>query len=246
MGWKKILTEDHEAAADPHPNYVLNTLTLTGGSGIATIGDLSTNRTIQLDFAELAEETTPASTDLLCIYNGTIFEKVQWSNLPSGSIPTLADLTDTDAATVGTPNDGDHLVYRSSPSPFWYAEAHSGASMTSSTINQSTHGFSVGNAVYYQNSTSKWQKADADSAGSITDAIVATVPDTNNFTLCYGGEMTWTSHGLTQGDVYYLSATAGAITSTKPSTSGQYVQAVVKPIGTNTVLVNIGSAYEVP
>jgi hypothetical protein len=80
MVWKELLTEDHEAAADPHPNYVLETTTLTGGVGIATIGDLSTNRTITLDFAELAEETSPAATDLICIYNGSTFEKVQWSN----------------------------------------------------------------------------------------------------------------------------------------------------------------------
>lgn len=43
MAWKEVLTEDHEAASDPHPNYQLERLT--------TKGDLLTYSTVDTRFA---------------------------------------------------------------------------------------------------------------------------------------------------------------------------------------------------
>jgi len=88
------------------------------------------------------------------------------------------------------------------------------------TITQTSHGFSVGNIIYYTGST--YAKATADTqAHAEVLGIVDSVTDANNFVLRTIGRITGLS-GLTAGTAYFLSpSTAGALTATEPSSTGQ-------------------------
>lgn len=94
-----------------------------------------------------------------------------------------------------------------------------GGAGASSDINQSTHGFAVGDLTYYTGSAYAKAKADAAATAEVI-GIVSAVADTDNFTLLYIGAVTGLS-GLTAGTVYFLSASsAGAMTATEPTTTG--------------------------
>lgn len=108
--------------------------------------------------------------------------------------------------------------------PTWQTPA--GGSAVTKAINQSSHGFSVGN-VLRLNGTSTYAKAQADSASDAeTVGIVSSVVDPNNFVITVIGYVTGLS-GLTANTVYFLDpSSAGALTATEPSANGQ----VSKPL----------------
>lgn len=89
-----------------------------------------------------------------------------------------------------------------------------------------THGFAVGDVVYCTATTTCAKaKADAESTAEVL-GIVTLVTDVNNFSLTMIGYATGLS-GLTANTTYYLSgATAGALTSTEPTTVGH----ISKPV----------------
>src|SRR3954470_20795762 len=93
------------------------------------------------------------------------------------------------------------------------------------TINQSSHGLSAGNVIKCTGSNT-FATAKADSAADAeVIGIVSSVIDSNNFIFQYAGVISGLT--VTAGTVYFLDpSTAGAITATAPSTSGQ----VVKPL----------------
>src|SRR3954466_1089835 len=93
------------------------------------------------------------------------------------------------------------------------------------TINQSSHGLSAGNVIKCTGSNA-FATAKADSAADAeVIGIVSSVIDSNNFIFQYAGVISGLT--VTAGTVYFLDpSTAGAITATAPSTSGQ----VVKPL----------------
>lgn len=87
------------------------------------------------------------------------------------------------------------------------------------SITQASHGFSVGELVYYTGSAYAKAKADADSTSEVL-GMVSAVADANTFSLTSVGYVSGLS-GLTAGTTYYLSdATAGSFTATAPSTTG--------------------------
>ena len=91
-----------------------------------------------------------------------------------------------------------------------------GGSRASMVVTQASHGFSVGNAIYYTGTA--YAKAKADSANTLGLCIVESVSDVNTFTLVLNGRITGLS-GLTAGQYYYVSAaTAGLLTVTEPAT----------------------------
>lgn len=96
----------------------------------------------------------------------------------------------------------------------------SGSSI-SNDVTQTSHGFAVGNVVRFNGTN--YVKALADTSGNAeVVGIVTSVTDANNFTLTTGGQVTSFAGGLTAGSVYFLSTTtAGLLTATAPSTSGQ-------------------------
>lgn len=97
--------------------------------------------------------------------------------------------------------------------------ASGGGANSQINVTQSSHGFTVGQALYLNSTTYTLAKADAVATAEAV-GIVSVVIDANNFTLILSGQIT-TLSGLTAGSVYWLSdATAGLLTTTQPSTVG--------------------------
>src|SRR5574343_593691 len=86
-------------------------------------------------------------------------------------------------------------------------------------ISQTSHGFSAGNVVYFDGTNYVLADCDSEATAEVVGIVSASV-DSNTFTLVYGGYITGLS-GLTAGAVHFLSSTAGALTTTEPSTAGQ-------------------------
>lgn len=93
------------------------------------------------------------------------------------------------------------------------------------TYTQNSHGFAAGDVLYYTGSV--WAKAKADTeATAEVVGIIELVPTVNTFVLVTQGYITGLS-GLVAGTTYFLSGTtAGALTSTEPTTSNY----ISKPI----------------
>jgi hypothetical protein len=105
------------------------------------------------------------------------------------------------------------------------------------TITQSSHGFVAGDVLKFVSGS--WAKAQAKSAAnSEALGIVESSVDANNFVLVYSGAITLS--GLTQNSEYFLSAvTAGATTTTAPSTLGQIVRSLFMAISTTKAIIRI-------
>jgi hypothetical protein len=124
-------------------------------------------------------------------------------------------------ASVAPGTSGNVLTSNGSA---WVSSAAAGGGMTKA-INQTTHGFAVGDVPYYTGSAYAKAKSDADSTSEAL-GVVSVVTDANNFTLTMGGYVSGLS-GLTAGTTYYLSdATAGLLTATQPTTVGH----ISKPV----------------
>jgi len=110
-------------------------------------------------------------------------------------------------------------------------------------INQSAHGFSVGQAIY--RAAGGYALANANSAATVTAVgVVQTVIDANNFVLVYGGVVTGLN-SLTVGAIYYVSAsTPGALTATAPTAIGQFQKQVM--IATSSTTADVIILLEVP
>lgn len=128
---------------------------------------------------------------------------------------------------VGSANGTWSVVY----SPLAPSTA-SGAN-TSSSINQTAHGFVVGNWLYYTGSAYALAKADSDSTSEVL-GVVSAVADANDFTLLNVGYVTGLS-SLTAGTTYYLSdTTAGALTATAPTTSNHINKPLLVAVSTTS------------
>lgn len=136
----------------------------------------------------------------------------------AASVPTTSDLAVGEVAV----NTADQKIYvRDSANNIVVVGDVSSASSTSLTwsVTQSSHGFSVGDAIYFDGSTETYELAQADDATTLGAFIVSAVANTNTFTVCQNGKIDGLS-GLTAGQYYFVSTTtAGAITSSQP-TSG--------------------------
>lgn len=126
-----------------------------------------------------------------------------------------------------------------------------GGDSVSFAVVQVAHGLSVGHVVQLTGST--WAVADRDAGSTVADAIVSAVADADNFTATMVGKITlttgqWDSRtgdagGLTAGEYYWTSSTAGGLTKTQP-TSG-VTQCLGVALSTTVLLVNVGDAIEV-
>jgi len=84
-------------------------------------------------------------------------------------------------------------------------------------INQVGHGFSVGEAVYFDGAA--WQMAQSNDGATLATHLVYRVADVDNFTLIQSGYMSGFI-GLTPGDYYFTSATVpGVLQNTDPTIS---------------------------
>ena len=93
-----------------------------------------------------------------------------------------------------------------------------GGGGSTSDITQSSHGLAVKDAVRHNGSA--WVKAQANATTTLALGIVTAVADSNNFTVAQSGRFELSSHGLTVGQWYYLSASAaGGLVTTEPTIS---------------------------
>lgn len=98
----------------------------------------------------------------------------------------------------------------------------------------------------YLNSSSQWVKADANGSGTYPAVGIATSTQSTGAAttvLILGvfrddGGTAWTP-----GGTLYLSTTAGALTQTPPSTTGDKVQVIGTALAAHTVLVRLGTDY---
>jgi hypothetical protein len=103
-------------------------------------------------------------------------------------------------------------------------------------VNQSSHGFAIGDAIY--NNAGTWTKAQADDENTLGIAIVTEVADTNNFSYVPVGYATVSSHGYVVGDYLYVSAAvAGQLTSVPPVGITEYSNPIVYVLDSNTLLI---------
>jgi len=114
---------------------------------------------------------------------------------------------------------------------------------SSIAVTQSSHGFAVGEALKSSGSNGAYAKAQADSAANAeVVGIITVVTDSNNFTLTLNGmiRIAGAVPNETAGTALFLSASsAGALTATEPSTSGQISKpvAIVTTANTEMILV---------
>ena len=112
------------------------------------------------------------------------------------------------------------------------------------TFSQASNGFAVGDVL--RNNGTDWVKAQANSAAN---AEVFGIVDTTGdpvFSVTFSGYISGLS-GLTAGAGHFLSpSSAGAVTATDPTTSGQVSKPVLVAITTTTAVVQIQRGYVIP
>lgn len=90
--------------------------------------------------------------------------------------------------------------------------------------------------IFSDGGTMKVRKADATTAGKEADGFVTEAFDADDPATVYlDGTMTGLS-ALTAGTKYFLSTTAGGVTSTAPSSDGNVVQELGKAISTSAII----------
>lgn len=148
----------------------------------------------------------------------------------------IKSILPSDVEATNSPSDGLVPSYDVATGKFTWVTAGSGSSdAVTKSINQSSHGFAVGDILRFNGTD--YVKAKADTlANSEVVGMVKTVTDDDNFILLVEGYMSGLS-SLTSGALYYLSdATAGTMTSTAPTTVG----AIDKPL---FIAVSITTGY---
>ena len=90
-------------------------------------------------------------------------------------------------------------------------------------------GIGTGDLVYFDGTD--WEATDADAEATSKGMLGITLGSTQILT--YG---VWTTSGLTAGDTYYISTTAGEITNTAPSATGDIVRIIGYAISTTQLM----------
>ena len=130
--------------------------------------------------------------------------------------PTTSDLVEGEIAI----NTADKKLYIRDNANNIVEIASGGGTAGGSTsdITQSSHGLAVKDAVRHNGSA--WVKAQANATTTLALGIVTAVADSNTFTIAQSGRFELSSHGLTVGQWYYLSASAaGGLVTTEPTIS---------------------------
>lgn len=156
----------------------------------------------------LTEKTTPVDADLLTIGDSAasgIWKKITWANIKTAFGALFNIVEDT------TPQLGGALDLNAKP-----------------VVEIFTAGESVvAGDVCYLKSDGKFWKADSDAESTCKGLLaMANASISANATGQFIVIGKFTTSGLTAGAVYYVSGTAGGITSTAPSTTGKIVRVV--------------------
>ncbi len=203
-------------------NTVLHGSTGADPSFSAIVNGDITNSTIDL---------TTKVTGTLPVGNGGTGQASNWTQYGVVYASTTGVLANTAAGTSGYV-----LTSNGTSAPTFQAAGGGSGANTSKAFTQTTHGFAVGDWVYYTGSAYAKAKADVASTAEVV-GVVSVVTDANNFTLVSVGYLTGLS-GLTAGTTYFLSAaTAGAQTATEPTSAGNISKPVFVADSTTTGFV---------
>lgn len=149
------------------------------------------------------------------------------------SVPTTSDLAVGELAV----NTADQKIYIRDSSNSIVELGSAGGSggsgeSLSFSVTQSSHGFSVGEVLYFDGSS--YALAQADDGTTLGIFLVSSVADANTFTVTISGKVTLS--GLTAGEYYFVSASsAGAYTATEPSSG--YSNPIFFAISTTEAIV---------
>ena len=128
--------------------------------------------------------------------------------------PTTSDIVEGEIAI----NTADKKLYVRDNANNIIEIGGGGGGGSTSDITQSSHGLAVKDAVRHNGSA--WVKAQANAASTLALGVVTAVADSNTFTVAQSGRFELSSHGLTVGQWYYLSASAaGGLVTTEPAIS---------------------------
>jgi len=192
--------------------------TVTGGTqaSITSTANLATVGTIGTGIWQ--------GTAVTSVYGGTGL-----ASYTAGDIVYYASGTTLTKLAKGTA--GQALKMNSgATAPEWADAATGSADQTQVDVAQSSHGLSVGDVIRSSGSDDSYTKALATTAANAeVTGIVKTVTDSNNFTMVTNGHLTTAAAvpNNTAGTVLFLSpSTAGALTTTEPTTEGQ----ISKPV----------------
>jgi hypothetical protein len=179
--------------------------TTQGGTGVNGSATFPTSGVVATrDAAEtLLNKATVSSTGLA---TGAL-------NVPAG----------TTGQRPGTPSNS-MIRYNSDTNSFegyqagsWSAIGGGGASGGVLDVLQTSHGFAIGDAVYFTGSAYAKARADAANTAEVI-GVVGIILDVNNFKMYMSGALSGLS-GLTAGENYFLSpSVAGQLTATEPTT----------------------------
>lgn len=105
---------------------------------------------------------------------------------------------------------------------------------TAIVVNQNSHGFAAKDLIYYTGTAWAKSKADAVSTAEV-DGMVVSTNGANQFSYNQPWRNLSIFSGLTAGSTYYLSPnTAGGMTVTPPTTSGQVSKPVLRALSTTS------------
>jgi len=128
--------------------------------------------------------------------------------------PSTSDIVEGEIAI----NTADKKLYVRDNSNNIIEIGGGGAGGSTTEVTQSSHGFAVKDAIRHNGTA--WVKAQSNSASTLALGVVVIVTDSNNFTVAQSGRFELSSHGLTVGQWYYLSAaSAGGLVTTEPTFS---------------------------
>ena len=132
----------------------------------------------------------------------------------AGDAPTTSDLVEGEIAI----NTADAKLYIRDNSNNIVAIAGGGGTASGATteVTQSSHGLNVKDCIRHNGSA--WVKAQANDAATLALGVVTAKADANTFTVAQSGRFELSSHGLTVGQWYYLSAdTACGLVTSEPN-----------------------------
>jgi hypothetical protein len=191
---------------------------------------------------------------------GSLFAvKDQLGNVIVNIVPDISQLTVWDPGSYESPGTGSNANVTGTAISIANGASHptapdaiatltpGGSTLTSavgqfaaylafSKVNQTGHGFSVGNAIRFDGTN--WVKSKADSdTNSDVDALVVAVADVDNFSFQIAGTILSIFTGLTPGVTYFLSpTTAGALTTTETTTVGEVTKPVLRALSATTAI----------
>lgn len=157
---------------------------------------------------------------------------------------TFLSLSDTPGSYAGASLQSVRVNVGESALEFFTPSAGGSAETVTRDINQTTHGFAVGEWLRHNGTIYVLAQADVD-ANSDALGVVSAVAGVDDFTLFVHGYITGLS-GLTAGAAHFISDTvAGAITATPPADLGEIVKPVIVTDSTTTGYVNVMRGNEI-